>query len=408
MNYAVTNRLSYKAISDLLDLIKVSKLYIFSILQLIIQLNHNRYIVLRRMNAPPTSTNFENTSNNSQRTLHIIIVLVVLNNFKTCTKTKCIRSKAKSCDLVLLPIDDCLKQLYGKYTHSYLIIHYYYSDYVSISIVEEHDHFSYPSARSCDEETMRDIHDGTAFKALSSNGGFLSKAENIGLIISSDDVPVFKSSKGSIWPVYLMVTNIPPYLRTKVDHLIVAALWYGPIKPDMNVILKPILEKIASLNEKGIPHKSGVVLRPKLQMGVFDLPAISAVTNTKQFNGKHGCFYCLDEGEVYNRARIYPPSDKHILRTTDDMRRWASKAERTGQVQYGVKGRSILGEHIEYPQCIPVDYMHSVLEGTFKNLMRFWFDAKYHAQPYNLRKSMNIINKLLSLVKPTDQIRRPP
>ena len=53
---------------------------------------------------------------------------------------------------------------------------------------------------------------------------FLSKAENAGLVLCSDGVPAFKSSKGSLWPVYLMVTSIPPQKRTRVNNLIVAAL----------------------------------------------------------------------------------------------------------------------------------------------------------------------------------------
>lgn len=186
-------------------------------------------------------------------------------------------------------------------------------------------------------------------KALSISGGFFSKPENTGLIVSSDGVPVFKSSKGSIWPIYLTVMSIPPYLRSRVDNMIVAALWYGPVKPNMDVILHPILKKITEFHDIGILLPSGLVMRPKLLMGVFDLPAKSAVTNTKQFNGKYGCFYCLDEGEVHNRARIYPPTGKHELRTTERMRYWALEAEQTGKERYGVKGKAILGEHHEYP-----------------------------------------------------------
>ena len=205
-----------------------------------------------------------------------------------------------------------------------------------------------------------------------------------------------------------MVTSIPPHLRSRVDNMIVAALWYGPVKPNMDVILHPILKKITEFHDTGILLPSGLVMRPKLLMGVFDLPAKSAVTNTKQFNGKYGCFYCLDEGEVHNRARIYPPTGKHELRTTERMRYWALEAEQTGQERYGVKGKSVLGEHLEYPQCVPIDYMHSVLEGTFKHLMKFWFDQKFHSQPYSLRRSMQTINQLINKIKPIDQIRRLP
>ncbi len=150
------------------------------------------------------------------------------------------------------------------------------------------------------------------------HGRFLSKPENTGLVLCSDGVPTFKSSKGSLWPVYLMVTSIPPHKRNRVDNLIVAALWYGHVKPPMNLLLQPILETISSIEKDGISHKE-VVIRAKLMQAVFDLPAKSSATCTKQFNGEYGCFYCVQKGEIYKRARIYPPTTDCALRTSIQM-----------------------------------------------------------------------------------------
>ncbi len=244
------------------------------------------------------------------------------------------------------------------------------------------------------------------------NEGILSTPEGVGLILSSDGVPVFKSSKGSLWPVYLMVTNIPPQLRVKIDNLIVAALWFGPTKPNMDILFQPILKSISSLRRDGISLQSFrsqvAVLRPMVVMGVFDLPAKATATNTKQFNGKYGCFYCTDEGHVLNKERIYPPTDPHVLRTTSQMKTWASMAEQTNTPQYGVKGRSVLGEHIDFPQCVPIDYMHSILEGVFKQLMKYWFNSNFHSQPYSLRKHLSKINKMSSKIKPPREVQRLP
>ena len=44
----------------------------------------------------------------------------------------------------------------------------------------------------------------SGFKHLMATDQFLSKAENAGLVLCSDGVPAFKSSKGSLWPVYLI------------------------------------------------------------------------------------------------------------------------------------------------------------------------------------------------------------
>lgn len=89
-------------------------------------------------------------------------------------------------------------------------------------------------------------------------------------------VPVFRSSSGSLWPVYIAVTSIKPEDRMKIKQLIVA-LWHGPPKP---VILQPVLDRIQSISSQGI-------LIDGKTLTVFDLPAKATATNTKQFNGKY-------------------------------------------------------------------------------------------------------------------------
>ena len=37
------------------------------------------------------------------------------------------------------------------------------------------------------------------------------------------------------------------------ENIILAGVWQGPVKPPMNVILTPVLEKIRELNISGIP-----------------------------------------------------------------------------------------------------------------------------------------------------------
>ena len=156
----------------------------------------------------------------------------------------------------------------------------------------------------------------------------------------------------------------------------------------MNLIFRPVLENILYLNQNGIPTQcsgSTVHLRPKLFAAVFDLPGRSAATNTKHFNGEFGCFYCLDKGEIYNRAHIYPPTAEHKLRTTNELRRWALEAERTGQAQYGFKGISVLAAQPKWP-CTQVQevqdlagflHMHEWLKTNLQNCCK-----SFHVQEW--------------------------
>lgn len=177
----------------------------------------------------------------------------------------------------------------------------------------------------------------------------------------------------------------------------------------MDIILSPILEKLKKLTN-GVRLSQGSMLSCKLVMAVFDLPAKSMATNTKQFNGEHGCLYCLDKGTTFSRARIYPPDDQHVLRTTEQMKSWAKEAQATGKPVYGVKGECILAQYIDLPQCIciPIEYMHSILEGVFKQLTKYWFDPKFHSQPFSLRKHIPQINRIIAKIKPVDEIHRVP
>lgn len=86
-----------------------------------------------------------------------------------------------------------------------------------------------------------------------------------------------------------------------------------------------------------------------------------------------------------------------------------SEAERTGKPVYGVKGTSVLSEHINIPHGY---YIHPVLDGVVKNLLKLWFSSKSHNKPYCLRPYTALIDKNLQSLKPPhdgdlDQLNHP-
>uniref|UniRef100_A0A1X7UBC5 Uncharacterized protein n=1 Tax=Amphimedon queenslandica TaxID=400682 RepID=A0A1X7UBC5_AMPQE len=139
----------------------------------------------------------------------------------------------------------------------------------------------------------------------------------------------------------------------------------------------------------GVPvqvDKSSVPLKRMLLFAVFYLPAKSKALNMKQFNEEYGCLYCYDKGEIYNCAYGYHQDMAHNLRSNKGFEDLAKKANRTGQVQYGIKSKAMPADTIELPQCLLIDYMHSILEGISKQLMKLWFDSKFHRHNFSLRK----------------------
>ena len=118
------------------------------------------------------------------------------------------------------------------------------------------DTLQYPFNRDVTPDHLCDIQDGLKYTELAKPGRFLSFPEHTGLILNTDGVAVFNSSKHSLWLVYLSVTSLPPHLLMWKDHLLLAGIWYGPVKPKMDTILNPVLEyrtpKLFRINSKNI------------------------------------------------------------------------------------------------------------------------------------------------------------
>ena len=239
--------------------------------------------------------------------------------------------------------------------------------------------------------------------------GFLTKPENLALMLNTDGVQKLKSSSMNIWPVYLAVTNFPPHLRMNLDHIILAGIWAGAKKPPMDVLLSPVISAIASLSSKGIEINIGSskkIVRAELVAAVFDLPARSAVLNMKQYNGEYGCTCCTSIGKRLGGSRIYLPNGKAPLRTHSETQSLANRALHEGNAQKGVKGFSTLSKVLNIPHSIPLDYMHCILEGVTKLLINCWFNSKNHRSTYYLGRYSSEIDRSILRVKLPHDFRR--
>lgn len=78
-----------------------------------------------------------------------------------------------------------------------------------------------------------------------------------------------------------------------------------------------------------------------------------------------------------NGARVYL-FKKYCLHTHDEVKSAAKKAEQKGCSVKGVKGYSPLASTLDLIECVPSDYLHAVLEGVVKLLMKHWFILIHH------------------------------
>lgn len=107
------------------------------------------------------------------------------------------------------------------------------------------------------------------------------------------------------------------------------------------------------------------------------------VTNMKQWNGKHGCLYCEDEGKTIGRDQLYrywPYLESARPRSHASLLKNAEKAINTAD-EYGVKGPTALAlhPHFDLASGVVIDDLHGIFLGVTLHL---WFDKQNKGMPY--------------------------
>lgn len=117
---------------------------------------------------------------------------------------------------------------------------------------------------------------------------------------NADGVDTFKSSKESMCPIQVAINELP--YRTRKDNIILAALWCGPTKPVMDIVLKPFIDELRDLHEHGIeclPSNFNETVTIKVHAILFPVDSVAkcSLQNISQFNGQFGCSLCLHPGQ---------------------------------------------------------------------------------------------------------------
>lgn len=277
--------------------------------------------------------------------------------------------------------------------------------------------------RKRNQMTYEDIYDGEIYRNLFDNNGPLSKHENISFVLNTDGAPVFKSSNVSIWPLFLTINELDIKQRMKAENMLLAGLWFGAVKPAMCTFLKPFVETMKAF-AKGIectsPDRGTFSCRAFLLSATADLPARALLCNCVQYNGSFGCWKCLQKGETAARGRghthIFPfqqNNPKGPPRSNENVLLDAQAVIDSARINYsvnGVKGPSWLSfcPKFDIVNGISIDYMHGVLLGVQKLMLRLWFTKEFASKPFSFFSKLSIVDCRLFRIRPTLDIKRIP
>ena len=160
-----------------------------------------------------------------------------------------------------------------------------------------------------DNQGYTDVIDGELYRSHKLLGkGDLSC---LSLTWNFDGVQLHKTSNKTMWPILAVVNELSPSVRN--EKMLVGGVWYGPQKPLWSTFSRPFWDELTKLSTVGIEWALGSeerVTKVIPLLALCDSPARCMVQALHQFNGAHGCTWCLQKGVVVHRgngfSRVYP------------------------------------------------------------------------------------------------------
>ena len=64
-----------------------------------------------------------------------------------------------------------------------------------------------------DDKNIEDVYDGSLYQGKFGLGGFLAEKCNLSVKLNTDGVAIFRSSQFGVWPLFLLINELPPSLR---------------------------------------------------------------------------------------------------------------------------------------------------------------------------------------------------
>ena len=280
---------------------------------------------------------------------------------------------------------------------------------------------TYRFNRNRTNNDLGDIYDGALYRKHWESG-FLKDYRNISFVYNTDGAPIFKSSKYSLWPLFLAINELPYSQRFSRNNMLLAGVWFGPDKPYMLTFLKPFHTVFHQLETNGVcilnPSGEEKTLPAILLCGTCDLPARCLVCNSIQFNEFYGCLRCRQPGKSVTTSKgghvhVYPFNENDPcgpLRTKTGIMTDANQAVQQKSLVNGIKGPCWFAalQHHDIVLRTAIDYMHCALEGVMKLLLELWFTGKEGQEPFNNSDRVEEVDKHIKEIKPPNSISRCP
>ncbi|XP_018373627.1 PREDICTED: uncharacterized protein LOC108767945, partial [Trachymyrmex cornetzi] len=254
---------------------------------------------------------------------------------------------------------------------------------------------------------IRDVYDSTIYAKLKSR----TKSDDSHMLtynFNTDGAPIFISSKKSMWPLQIIINELPVKMRFR--NILLGAFWVGEVEPTpamMNAFLKEFVVQAKHLQLHGV-RIGTEIFRFYPFCCTVDSVARPIIQNRIQFNGYYGCSWCYTQGKYSHKAIRYPLTKEDELRCHSSHLQDVVDATKLGKAVRGVKGSTILLqlEYFDFVWGFPIDYMHGDLLGVTRQMLDIWTTP--NSPVYINPKILKIIDNNLVHITPVKEIHRMP
>ncbi|CAF3863670.1 unnamed protein product [Rotaria magnacalcarata] len=264
------------------------------------------------------------------------------------------------------------------------------------------------------------------------------------LTLNVDGVKLSKNSQTTIWPILLVVNEIPPNSRFKIENVIIAGVWPGPSKPsrgEIRLLLRPFIDELLYL-ESGYIFDFHDGTTDKVQVYLIgaccDKPAQAILQCISEPTAAFGCGRCevsgfmvptKNDGNVRsfsmdydNTINVTKRSNKRYdeLITIYQLQQqlkdlWPNKKKLPDvlideQREKGIVGVCLFRDltYFDVGRSFMSDSLHNVYIGAFKRMLDLWLNKKYRKENWNIVKHLKKLAELFSSLRlPSTTTRRP-
>ncbi|KAL1007160.1 hypothetical protein UPYG_G00082840, partial [Umbra pygmaea] len=155
------------------------------------------------------------------------------------------------------------------------------------------------------------------------------QAERVEISLNIDGLPLFKSSKATLWPILCAIHLEPPVVFP-------VTLTLGPSKPSDLKFMDDMVNELQVTLSNGIDFR-GQTIAVDLRCIICDAPAKAMVKKVKHHTGYNGCDKCTQRG-VWLGRMTFPDVEDLTLVTDESYRRTMEKNhEESGACQLNFK-----------------------------------------------------------------------